>query len=44
MDEWISVAKGEIFPHAGIKQGVESLQIALSVLESARNGQVVNIG
>lgn len=41
MDEFIAVARGESTPRAGAKEGLESLKIALAVLESGRTGQVV---
>jgi predicted dehydrogenase len=43
MDEFIDVAQGESTPRAGAKEGLESLKIALAVLESGRTGRVVNL-
>jgi predicted dehydrogenase len=43
MDEFIAVARGEAKPRAGAKEGLESLKLALAVLESGRTGQVVRL-
>jgi len=43
MDEFIAVAGGESTPRAGVKEGMDSLKLALAILESARSGQVVRL-
>lgn len=41
MDEFIEVASGRSTPRASGTEGLASLDLALAILESARNGQVV---
>lgn len=43
MDEFIEVAQGKSTPRGGAKEGLESLKVALAVLESGRTGRVVKI-
>lgn len=43
MDEFIQVAKGEVKPRAGASEGLESVRVALAILESARTEQVVKL-
>ncbi len=43
MDEFIEVASGRATPRAGGREGSESLDLALAILESARTGQVVKL-
>jgi myo-inositol 2-dehydrogenase/D-chiro-inositol 1-dehydrogenase len=43
MDEFIAVAQGETKPRAGAQEGLESLKLALAVLESGRTGRVVEL-
>ena len=43
MDEFIAVARGETLPRAGGKEGLESMKLALAVLESGRTGEVVHL-
>ena len=43
MDEFVQVARREKAPRAGIRQGRESLELALAVLQSARTAQVVQL-
>lgn len=44
MEEFLAVARGEIQPRAGGREGRDSLEVALAILESARSEQVVTIG
>ncbi len=43
MDEFIEVALGKKKPRAGIREGRESLAVALGVLESGRTSEKVNL-
>lgn len=43
MDEFIAVAQGQVVPRAGAAQGRAALQVALSILESARSAEVVRL-
>lgn len=43
MDEFIEVARGQIKPRAGSREGIESLKLGLAIIESARTGQVVKL-
>lgn len=43
MDEFIAVAQRRSTPRAGATEGLESLQLALAVLESGRTGEVVQL-
>jgi predicted dehydrogenase len=43
MDEFVEVCQGKKQPRAGIKEGIESLRIALAVLESGRKSEKVYV-
>ena len=43
MDEFIEVCQGKRQPRAGLKEGLESLRVALAVLESGRSGEKVYV-
>jgi predicted dehydrogenase len=43
MDEFIAVTRGEAKPRAGGTEGLESLKLALAILESGRTGEVVRL-
>ena len=43
MDEFIEVASGRSTPRAGGAEGLESLKVALAILESARTQKVVAV-
>ena len=43
MDEFISVSRGQRQPRAGAREGCESLQVALAILESGRSGEGLKI-
>ena len=43
MDEFIEVAQGKAKPRAGTGEGLESLRLALGILDSARSGEVVRL-
>ena len=43
MDEFIAVAKGAKTPRAGGKEGLESMKLALAILQSGRTGEVVHL-
>lgn len=43
MDEFVEVASGRATPRAGGREGLESLNLALAILQSGRTGQVVSL-
>ena len=43
MEEFIAVARGQVQPRVGGTEGREALRVALAILESARNNEIVRL-